>query len=1517
MISSENLNSEEIIKELCVCNGLNFEKINQDGPAAKILEMFFSGYPKMVGLSYFPNLTVLILVRQNIQNVVGLESCPLLEELWVTECHLTKIEGLHHCPQLEKLYLYHNSIAIIEALESLTKLEVLWLNDNQIETIQGLSTMQNLKELNLAGNLIHSIGQCLDPNVELEQLNLSGNKISSFKELTNLARLPNLKDLGLKDPQYSPNPVCLFCNYATHVVYHIPKLQRLDTYDVSHKDIKDLAESTVMKKIIYYNMRVKTIDRRLREELGKLKEHKCKEKQIPENRIRVLRFIMKNLECELSELQLSANIQRHVPTSHGCDQTQSDMEESGDRLKTLKDCTKNYSSQVEQKVCALKERIMFWTRKLDEIQIFHEKDIARTNESSDLLVKFLQIELETVGNVRFEEGTPYDSWFKSCYDLILSRFCAWDFKAFGISGVKINRIIRVHNRILRLKFEDKLQDYMDNEDICASENYRTMLEYLFYIFDPKFPVEKRELLHVLEDGFKVTERSKLLEQEQDEAVLLSNSLSLCEGSRLEFLQKQATTEGTNNADPESFRYGKLVIGKVFLGRSVQARENLPIKPGNYVMSDSVFSPRKNEKSASLCSLNDEICSSKEHGNCDCSLRQCEWFVFDHELVLPEYVVEFEYITLEKSPFVSPSRVNFQAEDELHELKLDEDIINAEPIVKPRPKIISLDEKTVLSVARANIMSQITVLNLHGNSLSKLKDISKLNGLRRLIISFNEFSSLEDVSYLCNLEYLDASHNRVITLEGFKSLGKLKHLDLSWNRLTKTREEIHNLRKQATHLLSLDIQHNPWHKPALVRKTVTGRLTSLTHLDGVCITEEEVSDSLRFFAGSRINQVSLLINSRTDEVRPRCLSFLPCAQILSQISKNCLDPYAEFNSSWYSMITSLNFDGQNLPKITNLEKLENLRWASFSNNYLTKIEGLEHCVHLEELSLDGNYITKVEGLSKLAKLRRLSLNSNLLTSFDRQVIDSLPHLHFLSAENNNINSLAGLQQANALIELYLSNNKISNNQEVYNLKGLSNLVIVDMYGNLISWKHEHYRLFVVFHLPALKALDGIAVDPAESENAKDVFGGRLTSDMIAEKMGHQNFTELQELNWKTSTIRSVDLAPAEQFRNVHTVNLENNNLTSFSGLIFLPNIKNLNLNHNHIESILPRQKPHNQLTNRQILHQKVNSSGYGQQGTSKGCREVLFGETLTPIMQTLEVLHLGYNGISNLPQLQLSRLNHLKSLFLQGNEISRVEALDGLQFLQELVLDHNRIKVITDSSFAKQNSLVALHLEENRLRNLNNLLPLIKLKKLFVGFNKIQEMSEVDKLEALPTLIELSVSGNPISRKMFHRQLIVLRLQNLQVLDGIPVTMDERARAEMDFMEQQALSVANSAMDMGHPVSNLLLTKPAPLRITNVTLPGGIHHFGGADFHLNNAHEDTIPNEANKYKKSKHHVLGMAQNPRSIHAEIAFRQLRGGTNLSSSYLTQQSASNRVPHMYPNNQEHDGRLLSNGSLRQNRM
>ena len=73
----------------------------------------------------------------------------------------------------------------------------------------------------------------------------------------------------------------------------------------------------------------------------------------------------------------------------------------------------------------------------------------------------------------------------------------------------------------------------------------------------------------------------------------------------------------------------------------------------------------------------------------------------------------------------------------------------------------------------------------------------------------------------------------------------------------------------------------------------------------------------------------------------------------------------------------------------------------------------------------------------------------------------------------------------------------------------------------------------------------------------------------------------------------------------------------------------------------------------------------------------------------------------------------------GNEISKVEGLEGLRHLRELVLDRNKIRVLTDTSFIYQTNLVELHLEENRLREFAHFDRLVKLEKLFVGANKVQ------------------------------------------------------------------------------------------------------------------------------------------------------------------------------------------------------
>ncbi|XP_019725755.1 leucine-rich repeat-containing protein 9 [Hippocampus comes] len=1418
---------EEVVRELCMANGLSYDDLAEEVSNVTSLEIILSGFPRMVGLSFFPMLRQLQILGQDIKRIEGLESCPLLQELWVVECKLTKISGLQHCPDLKKLYLYDNKITEIKNLKFLVNIEVLWLNNNYISQIQGLNALQNLQELNLANNNIHKIGDSLVDNVNLHTLNLSGNKISSFNELTWLTCLSQLRDLALSDFTSTPNPLCLLCNYATHVMFHLPLLLFLDTYDVSSTQINEVAESAVMKKMMFYNMRVRIPRRNLKETLLRLLKKKNASLESPKESIRSLNYTLKNLERWLCKKSFD-------------DHPKEDLSTKGDSCDPS-------AEQILRKIEVLQQRLAIWTRRLHDIESWHQHNVSQATETMEDSVHFMSTELQSVGNIRMEEGSSTDPWFTSCCDLLLSRFSLSDFMSHGITGIKINRVVRIHNSGLRLRFKDKLQSLLAREDsVTLAQNYKQQLEHLFYVGDSD--QNREDVLSILEEGFKSAKEYKALGKEA--AVPLSNSLIVSEQPRIEYLLRRAE-QGCYNirTDKIPFRSGRVIVSKVFLGHSVPIKEGELVNRRVYPRAASVYR---------------SVHTKHRDGLHTTIPKGRKWFVFDNELVLPEYMICFEYLTGGSEQPTSLDDCMHVLDPPTYDTSLDKQAVNMEPVLEPQPKLGNLNETVLLNVSGASLLRDITVLNLHNNGLSSLKGIPPLPALRHLTLSFNELTSLNHFAHMPNLEFLDVSFNQLVSLEGLQELKQLTHLDLSWNQLTNAGDVSTVLKIHTPALQILETQHNPWNKPEDVRTTILSSVMKLRKLDNTLVAEEEVANAVHKTTRTVLTQEILIACSHTNDERPRSLSLVSTTQLLSELIPPPRDLSPDLQPDWASKITSLNLDNQKICQMSHLDALVNLRWASFNNNYISEVEGLDFCTNLEELSLNNNNISTLSGLSHLQNLSKLSMDGNQLSNFDAIVLDQLHSLTFLSVENNLITSLHGIHRCSALLELYAGNNHISVSRDIYYLKVLENLIILDLYGNPLAENLKNYRIYVVFHLPNLKALDGCAVDAAECENAKAMFGGRLTPDLVAEKLGHSHYSSITYLTVNSCSIRSVDLSPIDLFFNVHTINLDHNNLTCFSGLIHLPNVKVLCLSYNRIESILPRQKTF--LTNRQMLHNKVHSSGYGQQSLCKGSRHLTPTIILEPLMSSLEVLHLSHNGISNMANLELSRLTNLKTLFLQGNEISQVEGLEGLHQLKELVLDRNRIRALYENSFVSQNALLELHLTENRIRELNHLYPLIELRKLYLGMNKLQDISELDKLDVLPALTELSVVGNPVARNSLHRPAVMRSLSQLQVLDGMTVTMEERTRAEITDATQCEECCAASALEANQP--GLMTYMP----VKGMSMTGLQSLIHGHDMLPSNKDEPQVQ-YTSKNKKSTE------KNPSSSQGDVSSRQARKArTNL---------------------------------------
>ncbi len=121
--------------------------------------------------------------------------------------------------------------------------------------------------------------------------------------------------------------------------------------------------------------------------------------------------------------------------------------------------------------------------------------------------------------------------------------------------------------------------------------------------------------------------------------------------------------------------GQLIISKVFLGRSAAVKEGLPIDCDHYPKENSVYlsTCSKEQKhtaqtapgewsrewepirenvfravviKAVICVFcsSDMLCPSSLLNSCDCKQQQKLWYMFDNDMVLPEYLVDFEYVT---------------------------------------------------------------------------------------------------------------------------------------------------------------------------------------------------------------------------------------------------------------------------------------------------------------------------------------------------------------------------------------------------------------------------------------------------------------------------------------------------------------------------------------------------------------------------------------------------------------------------------------------------------------------------------------------------------------------------------------------------------------------------------------------------------------------------------------------------------------------------------------------------------
>lgn len=83
--------------------------------------------------------------------------------------------------------------------------------------------------------------------------------------------------------------------------------------------------------------------------------------------------------------------------------------------------------------------------------------------------QYLLMELHSGGNVKLTTCDPSHSSFRSCFELVHSRFSVAEVESIGISGLEITEVVRVENRLLFNRFGPiiVLLDYINVVDISV------------------------------------------------------------------------------------------------------------------------------------------------------------------------------------------------------------------------------------------------------------------------------------------------------------------------------------------------------------------------------------------------------------------------------------------------------------------------------------------------------------------------------------------------------------------------------------------------------------------------------------------------------------------------------------------------------------------------------------------------------------------------------------------------------------------------------------------------------------------------------------------------------------------------------------------------------------------------------------------------------------------------------------------------------------------------------------------
>ncbi|KAJ3322494.1 hypothetical protein HDV06_003038 [Boothiomyces sp. JEL0866] len=956
---------------------------------------------------------------------------------------------------------------------------------------------------------------------------------------------------------------------------------------------------------------------------------------------------------------------------------------------------------------------------IERLESIKTQIIEQCNEA----IRCLLLELETGGNVRFEDEQKGAQWVSHCEKQIkkfIKRVASKD----SPKTIQIHRISKLHNRGSKLKFDEKAGNS------SASEKY-----FCFQINSAN-----QDIFSIAENGFS---------HPQSSGIIMTNYFE-CNIAELPKTRKNGLRKA-------------IIVRTIGLHcQEVSIDEDLSkLNRYDYPGFDAVYQKVGHS-------------DSKSSGE-----QSRKYLIFNTETVVAEYSVEFslesdsdkgttqlERLLLDIAFSNRISHANMPAIVQELSAKIKQtpasqqykDMLNLEKLEKDYPEIKGVDDisKSVAEYQKFYQCGEVSkeLLNFTGFHNIEFDTHIDRNKITRLTINHSNLSNFPYIPSLPNLELLNLSFNDIQIIPELCQLPRLRSLEMVANRCADFADII-SLSKCSQNFESIDLRLTPVSKKFELKSFLIHKIKNISSINGKSISSEERALYIKLYATNWKLFFELNSSFQNQSFRPLSIRTLTGPESSSLEQNYFKIPQSVHEKFDPHLITTLELDNCQLLNLDGLpEQMDRLKWASFRNNFLRDITKLSRYSNLEELSVEKNEITSIDCLASLHNLTKLDASSNKISQVENA---SFKALMFLCLEKNSIKSLRPFAKISTLLELYVGDNLITHSFTTFPLKELPKLIILDLTLNAVC-KVPNFRLFTIFHLNRLKILNGTGITAKDQTQAKEMYMGKLTIELLGEKIGHFNFKNITELDLRNCKIREIDCLAGGEFRSLRKLNFDNNLLVNIDCFTTLSGLRHLSLNNNKIERLLSVDQ------------------------VASGKPDDVAKPYMKNLLPNLEELYLGYNNIARISDLGLHRMPQLKILYLQGNKIGRVDGLEQMTNLIELVLDKNQIKQIDPLSFLSLINLRELHIKENRLKTLANFDCLPNLQILFLTNNRIHEMSEIEKMK-LPSILEISLASNAVCRKQLYRIGLVIRFPHIMGIDGKEVTNEERQRAHTFYLEQ--------------------------------------------------------------------------------------------------------------------------------------